>query len=99
MTYATFLVLFVVLPLVVVAWRYGDGLRDGGWRALALLLVIVYVTTTPWDNAAVAWGLWDFDPARLIGIRLGWLPIEEYCFFGLQTLLTGIWVLHRLRHR
>ena len=99
MTYGTFLLVFVVAPLVVVLWRFGDALRDGGWRPLGLLLLIVYAATTPWDNAAVAWGLWDFDPARIAGVRIGWLPVEEYLFFGLQTLLTGTWVLYRLGRR
>ena len=98
MTYGSFLVLFVVVPLAAMLWCCGGALRRG-WRAMAVLLVIVYVATTPWDNAAVAWGLWDFDPARIARIRLGWLPVEEYLFFGLQALLTGVWVLHRLARR
>lgn len=96
MTYARFLLLFVVPPLVFVLWRYGWALRDRGWAPIALLLVIVYVTTTAWDNASVAMGLWSFDPARIWGPTLGWLPVEEYAYFGLQTLLTGVWVQARL---
>lgn len=99
MTYAGFLLAFVVPPLLVVLWRYGATLRDRGWMPLGVLLVIVYAATTPWDNAAVARGLWDFDPARILGLRIGWLPLEEYAFFGLQTALTGVWALARLRRR
>lgn len=99
MTYAGFLLVFVVPPLLVVLWRFGATLRARGWMPLGVLLLIVYAATTPWDNAAVAWGLWDFDPARIIGVRIGWLPVEEYAFFGLQTVLTGVWALARLRRR
>jgi lycopene cyclase domain-containing protein len=95
-TYGGFLVLFLVVPLAAALWCVGGVLRRGRWRPMLVLLAIVYVATTPWDNAAVAWGLWDFDPARIAGVRLGWLPIEEYLFFGLQALLTGILVLDRL---
>jgi lycopene cyclase domain-containing protein len=98
-TYAGFLALFVVVPLAATLWCVGGALRRGGWRPMLALLVIVYVATTPWDNAAVARGLWDFDPARVAGVTLGWLPIEEYLFFGLQALLTGILVLDRLGQR
>lgn len=98
MTYGGFLLVFVLVPLAAALWRYGGALR-GGWRPMALLLMIVCAATTPWDNAAVARRLWDFDPARIVGIRLGWLPIEEYCFFGLQALLIGVGVLHRLGRR
>lgn len=99
MTYAGFLLLFVVPPAALVLWRHGGTLRARGWVPLAILLAIVYAATTPWDNAAVAMGLWDFDPTRIAGPRLGWLPLEEYAFFGLQTLLTGVWALDRLRRR
>ena len=96
MTYAGFLALFVVPPLVAAALLCRGALRDGGWKPIAALLAIVYVTTTPWDSAAVAQGLWGFDPGRILGVRLLGLPVEELAFFGLQTLLTSIWVRHRL---
>jgi len=99
MTYAVFLLVFVVPPVVLVLWRCGATLRDRGWVPVAVLLAIVYAATSPWDNAAVAMGLWDFDPERIAGVRIGWLPLEEYAFFGLQTLLTGVWALDRLRQR
>jgi lycopene cyclase domain-containing protein len=95
-TYAGFLLCFVLPPLALVAWRYGWALRDRGWVPLAQLLVIVYVATTPWDSASVAMGLWSFDPDRILGPTLWYVPLEEYAFFGLQTLLTGIWVQARL---
>lgn len=99
MTYATFLLCFVVPPLLLVLWRCGAVLRDRGWAPLALLLCVVYVTATPWDQAAVAMGLWSFEPSLLLGPRWRGLPLEELAFFGLQTLLTGVWVLHRLARR
>lgn len=93
MTYASFLAMFVLLPLVVVAWRF----RSGFSPALLVLLGIVYSAATPWDNLAAATGLWSFDPARISGFTLWHLPIEEYAFFGLQTLLTGVWARARLK--
>ncbi|MBJ6761504.1 lycopene cyclase domain-containing protein [Myxococcaceae bacterium JPH2] len=96
MTYARFLGLFVVLPLALLLVRER---RMLSWRfllPLGWLLLVVYAATTPWDNAAVKWGLWDFAPERIWGPRLGWLPVEEYLFFGLQTLLVGVWARARL---
>jgi len=95
-TYGRFLGLFVLLPILGTAWWLRGSLRKGGFGPLLLLLVVVYAATTPWDNAAVAHGLWDFDDTRTWGVRLGYLPIEEYLFFGLQTILTGLWVRSRL---
>jgi lycopene cyclase domain-containing protein len=96
MTYARFLGLFVVLPILFLLVRYRRTLTARSLAPLGLLLVVVYVATSPWDNLAVKWGLWGFAPERIWGIKLGYLPLEEYLFFGLQTLLVGLWARARL---
>ena len=96
MTYARFLALFVGVPILVSAWLLREDLRRRRFAPMLMLLAVVYVATTPWDNYAVAHGLWDFDPERIWGVRLIYLPLEEYLFFGLQTVLTGLWVRARL---
>jgi lycopene beta-cyclase len=93
-TYGRFLLLFLVLPLGLTALLPAS--RRGPWRPLLGVLALAYLTTTPWDSWAVAHGLWSFPPGKTWGLRLGVLPLEEYCFFGLQTLLTGLWVRRRL---
>jgi lycopene cyclase domain-containing protein len=55
------------------------------------------IYTTPWDNYLVATGVWYYDPRLVTGIRIGWVPIEEYTFFVVQTLLTGLWLLLLMR--
>lgn len=97
MTYGRFLGLFLLLPIVWMAWRSRRVLDARLLVPLSALLVVVYVATTPWDNAAVARGIWSFDPDRVWGLWLLYLPLEEYLFFGLQTVLTGLWVGQRLR--
>ncbi len=96
MTYARFLALFVVLPILFLLVRYRRTLTPRGLAPMGLLLVVVYVATSPWDNLAVKWGLWGFAPERIWGLKLGYLPLEEYLFFGLQTLLVGLWARARL---
>ena len=96
MTYARFLGLFVVVPILILAVRYRRTWTARSLAPLGLLMIVVYVATTPWDNLAVKWGLWGFDPRRIWGIKLGYLPLEEYLFFGLQTLLVGLWARARL---
>jgi lycopene cyclase domain-containing protein len=61
-----------------------------------VLLALVY--TTPWDNYLVATQVWSYDPELVMGINLGWVPIEEYTFFVAQTLLTGLWMLAVTRY-
>jgi lycopene cyclase domain-containing protein len=58
-----------------------------------LLAVIAVIYTTPWDNYLVANRVWWYDPSLVLGITLGWVPLEEYAFFVVQSLLTGFLTL------
>lgn len=50
-------------------------------RRLALAVLPVAAAFVLWDLAAVRSGWWWFDPAQILGVRLGALPIEEVLFF------------------
>ena len=104
MTYFEFLGYYLALPLAVLTlltwWdgRQGRGLplRLQSWPAhfvimAHMLLAVLY--TTPWDNYLVASGVWWYDPRLVSGLVLGWVPIEEYLFFGGQTLAMGLWIV------
>ncbi|KAA3646147.1 MAG: lycopene cyclase domain-containing protein [Chloroflexi bacterium] len=93
MTYFGFLALFVILPtliLIVLLWRK---LQRNETIMLAVLVVIAVAYTTPWDNYLVATRVWWYDPALVTGITIWWVPIEEYSFFVLQTVMSGLWLL------
>jgi putative membrane protein len=53
--------------------------------AFGWVLLAVVVFTTPWDNLAAKWGIWGFPPGKYL-CRIGYLPVEEYAFFVLQSL-------------
>lgn len=104
MSYFAFLAFFVGLPISVFALlTWWDIRRErhlprplrlvpAGW-ALVVMVLIAVIYTTPWDNYLVATQVWWYDPDLVTGLTLGWVPIEEYTFFILQTLLTGLWLL------
>ena len=104
MTYFGFLAIFIGIPLAILAFfTWLDRKRErnlpksltlfpAGWALTALVLIAV-IYTTPWDNYLVATEVWWYDPNLVTGLTLGWVPIEEYTFFILQTLLTGLWLL------
>ena len=110
MTYAQFLVVFLGIPLVIFALaNWLDQRQDKhlpvamrnlpAWIPLLVHVLLAVGYTTPWDNYLVATGVWYYDPALVTGITLGWVPIEEYTFFVLQTLFTGLlllWLLRRI---
>lgn len=100
MKYFGFLARFVVVPLLimrVLLWfhrRNDKNLPDElqSWDEETVLLGHVAVAvayTTPWDNYLVANKVWSYDPDLVTGLTLGYVPIEEYSFFVLQSLMTG----------
>jgi lycopene beta-cyclase len=64
----------------------GDGFA---WAALGVHAVIAFVYTTPWDNYLVFRGVWGYPEGRVLG-TIGYVPVEEYAFFLIQTLGTGL---------
>lgn len=102
MTYFEFLLRFLLLPILVFLgityWdRRGNrkirGFRNGGavWSAIAVHVLLAVTYTTPWDNYLVATGVWYYNPNLVTGILLGYVPIEEYTFFVVETILSGLW--------
>jgi lycopene beta-cyclase len=61
------------------------------WIAIGLQVLLAVVYTTPWDNYLVATGVWFYNPQLISGVVLGWVPLEEYTFFVLETILVGLW--------
>ena len=102
MTYFGFLFRFLVIPILIfLAITYWDnkrnkpipGFRNGRavWMAIAVHVLLAVIYTTPWDNYLVATGVWYYNPALVTGIVIGYVPIEEYTFFVLETILSGLW--------
>lgn len=96
MTYATFLLLFII-PLVVVGLiclqksTYSE--KTSFKQAMCLLMGIAFVYTTPWDNYLVKTQVWNYEDHRIL-FKIGYVPFEEYCFFILQTIMTSCWCLY-----
>jgi lycopene cyclase domain-containing protein len=102
MTYFEFLLRFLVIPILAfLAITYWDhkrnheltGFRNGRavWIGIAIHVLLAVTYTTPWDNYLVATGVWYYNPDLVTGIVLGYVPIEEYTFFVLETILAGLW--------
>ncbi len=95
MTYLQFHLVFIVPAILVLGAVYSRRLRSGSVRPtgrwIALLCAIAFVYTTPWDNYLVAREVWWYHPDRVLG-TVGYVPVEEYAFFILQPVLTGLWL-------
>lgn len=98
MTYFGFLAVFLVPPIVVLLWLLHSSLRRRHVLALGVLIPIALVYTSPWDNYLVIRGVWTFDRDKIAQIFIWRVPLEEYIFYLLQVLMTGlftIWLLNR----
>ena len=104
MTYGGFLLRFLIAPIVALtALTWYDARRQRqvppALRAappaavVGVLALLAVIYTTPWDNHLVATAVWSYDPELVWGITLGWVPLEEYLFFVLQTVMVGLWLL------
>jgi putative membrane protein len=102
MTYFGFLLRFLVIPILLfLAITWGDnkrgiptrGFANGRavWIAIAVHVFLAVAYTTPWDNYLVATGVWYYNPDLVTGIVIGYVPIEEYTFFVVETILAGLW--------
>ncbi|MFC6592742.1 carotenoid biosynthesis protein [Deinococcus lacus] len=106
MTYWQYHLIFILPVLALLLWfthrrtgpLAGEYCPDDRWVRLwfGVLLVVAFVYTTPWDNYLVYVGGWTYPPDRVLG-TLGYVPYEEYAFFLLQTLITGLWLLWLMR--
>jgi lycopene beta-cyclase len=102
MTYFGFLLRFLVIPILVfLCITYWDNRNDrqirdfrngrAVWIAIAVHIALAVIYTTPWDNYLVATGVWFYNPDLVTGKLIGYVPIEEYTFFVLETVLSGLW--------
>ena len=89
MTYADFLLLFLVLPLSVLVIFLRRRLLDQRYLVLTgILMLIALVYMAPWDHIAAVWGLWTWASNRTWGLRWWAIPPEEYLFCVLEALLA-----------
>lgn len=100
MTYLTFLLVFILPPILVLAVLQPK--PENEWPAararwaLMAILAIAFSYTTPWDNYLVYAGVWWYGDERVIG-TIGYVPIEEYMFFLLQPVFTGLFLYRNLK--
>ena len=105
MSYFGVLIRFVFSAILILAillrfWRSEQPHRFnaiGPYKTIAVLVIVAVAYTTPWDNYLVATRVWWYDPDLVTGITFGYVPLEEYTFFVVQTVMTGLFTLLVMR--
>ncbi len=93
MTYLQFHFVFLLPQIALLAWFFGRNPPRGAAKPalvwLGVMAAIALVYTTLWDNYLVYKGVWYYGEDRVLG-TIGYVPVEEYLFFLLQPLFTGL---------
>lgn len=98
MFYLDILIYFIIIPLIfftIIFFRYRNNYPSDLYRArspfvyiLSLALIALFYTT-PWDNYLVANSIWFYSVNNIQNIIIGYVPLEEYLFFIIQTFFTS----------
>src|ERR1051326_9611017 len=100
MTYFGFLLCFVMPPILILSVlifrdrnKSTHEFRTGRavWVAIGVHVLLAVLYTTPWDNYLVATKVWYYNPKFVTGFIIGYVPIGEYSFSILETILAGLW--------
>lgn len=71
---APFIVFTVALTGIAV-WKFGLRLKS-----LGVPIAVLLVNTAIFDNLIIAAGLVAYDETRILGIRIGLAPIEDFLY-------------------
>lgn len=88
---------YVVLNLVVMALVFAIArVRLGKLsRAFFATMAVLLVLTAVFDNAIVGLSIVDYDPQKILGLRVGVAPIEDFMYALLAAIIVPtIW--HKL---
>lgn len=81
----------ILVGLLIVGWMFHrqSGVRVyrsfSHWWRLSLFMLIL---ATCWDQIAIARGHWSFGEEFLLGIKIGYMPIEEFGFVLVVSYLV-----------
>ena len=94
MTYAVFLLVFLLIPIIILALAVRRRWQGRHLAACAAVCGLAFVYTSPWDNHAANIKLWTYDPvfAPPSHFILS-LPWEEYAFYFAQGIFICLLTL------
>lgn len=99
MSYASFHLIFLLPQILLLGATLPKSLHNIGGRraqwALPIVCFVAFTYTAAWDNYLVAREVWWYGPNQVYA-TIGYVPVEEYLFFLLQPILTGLFLFQYL---
>ena len=84
------LLLFWALPVIGLQWLAAGRALWQARRALAATVTLCTLYLCAADRYAIARGIWQIQPAGIVGVRFGGhLPLEEALFFFLTVVMSA----------
>ena len=85
--------LWAISITALAVWKFGLNLRS-----LVIPTVALLVGTAVFDNLIIWSGLVDYDAAKILGLRIGLAPVEDFLYAVAAVMLTSsLW--HILRRK
>jgi len=70
------------------------------WAAVGLGLAVMLILTAIFDNMIIGFGLVDYDPSLISGVRIGVAPIEDFAYTALAMIVVPVvWAWGAKRER
>lgn len=91
MRHWTYLTYELAWALPVIAIQWAAAWREL-WRRRHLLAAAVGIATLylgACDGFALGHGIWRVDPARVVGLYMGALPLEEFVFYFVTNIMAA----------
>ena len=60
------------------------------WGAVGIGLVVMLILTAIFDNMIIGFGLVDYDPTLISGIRIGVAPVEDFAYTVLAMIVVPV---------
>jgi lycopene cyclase domain-containing protein len=99
MTYWIINVPFLLAAALVISasWALRRSPRGVPWLVAAAVMMTL---TAVFDNAIIGFGLVDYDPSLISGLRIGFAPVEDFAYTVAALLIVpALWHMMEPRVR
>jgi lycopene beta-cyclase len=77
------------LPVLAVQWAVGHVYLRRARRTLAFAVLVPTLYLSLADGVAISQGIWTLHSDRILGVRVGAVPVEEMVFFLLTNAMVA----------